>query len=250
MHDALDASDRAGDLQPLLGPGGLRPSAQRARRRAGPAAGQRRDLHDHLRAVLRQPGRLRLGAGGQGRGGGGRGRPAGPGRDGRVLRRLPDRRAPRPRWTTWSPTWSTPARSPASTTSGLGGDYDGVPVTAGRPGGRVRLSRGCWTRCAAGTGPPTDLRQLTQGNISRVLHDAEAWPAIARRSRRRSPRSRGRTGERAARGRRPGTPPTPSGPRPAGRTGCTCWPAPRRTRGRRSRPWSGRSAGRPACRSG
>ena len=36
MHDALDATRGAGDLQPLLGPGRLRPPAQRARRRAQP----------------------------------------------------------------------------------------------------------------------------------------------------------------------------------------------------------------------
>ena len=53
MRDALDVTRGAGDLLPLLGPRRVRPPAQRARRRAGPARGQRRRLHGHLRAALR-----------------------------------------------------------------------------------------------------------------------------------------------------------------------------------------------------
>ena len=52
MSDALDATTEAGDLLPLLGPRAVRPPAQRARRRAGPARRERRDLHGHLRALL------------------------------------------------------------------------------------------------------------------------------------------------------------------------------------------------------
>ena len=53
MRDALAATQRAGDLQPLLGPGGHRPRPQRPRRRAADAGRQRRGLHGHLRAAVR-----------------------------------------------------------------------------------------------------------------------------------------------------------------------------------------------------
>ena len=52
----------AGHLQPLLGASRLRQPAQRPRRRAGVAARQRRGLHGHLRADVRQPRRRPPGA--------------------------------------------------------------------------------------------------------------------------------------------------------------------------------------------
>ena len=153
MHDALGHHHRAGDLQPLLGPGGLRSSAQRAGRRAGPTAGQRRGLHDHLRAVLRQPGRLRLGVRGQGRGGGGRGRPPGPAGDGRLLRPLADAPRRRPRWTTSSPIWSTRERSRASSIWGWAATTTGCrsPRWDWRTCPAIPI---CSTRCGPATGPP------------------------------------------------------------------------------------------------
>ena len=217
---------RAGDLQPLLGPGGLRPPAQRARRRAHPAAGQRRGLHDHLRAVLRQPGHLRLGPGGARR------RPSRPestcGTWPRWTRsRRPTRlRRRRPPWTTWSPTSSTPGRSPASTTSVWAATTTASGFTAGRPGGRVRLPA-----AAGGAAGPA----LVRGRPA-PADLGQSQPGAARRRGGRS----GATGHRAPvrghdRGPRPvsrrdcsrsssGTPPTPSGPRPAGPTGSACWP--------------------------
>ena len=75
-HDARRAGGQRGpgDLLPLLGPGRLRSSAERARRRAGAAARQRRDLHDHVRAGLRLAGRPRVAAGGRSGSAGRRGR--------------------------------------------------------------------------------------------------------------------------------------------------------------------------------
>ena len=56
MHDALDVAAGPGDLLALLGPRALRQPAQRARRCAGPAGGQRRRLHGDVRAGLRVAG--------------------------------------------------------------------------------------------------------------------------------------------------------------------------------------------------
>ena len=83
--------ERAGDLLALLRPRGVRPPAQRPRRRAGPAGRERRRLHGHLRAQVREPGSVRLDRGGQG----GRSRRGDPhrrrGRRGRLPRALPPR---------------------------------------------------------------------------------------------------------------------------------------------------------------
>ena len=52
MHATLDVSSRARVLLPLLGPGAVRASPQRARRRAGPGPRLRRHRDGHLRAGL------------------------------------------------------------------------------------------------------------------------------------------------------------------------------------------------------
>ena len=62
-HHARRARRRRGTgaVLALLGPGGVRPPAQRARRRARPARRQRRGLHGHLRAEVRLPRGARVG---------------------------------------------------------------------------------------------------------------------------------------------------------------------------------------------
>ena len=119
---------------------------------------------------------------------------------------------------------------------GLGGDYDGVPVHAGRPGGRVRLSAAA--RRAAGAGlVGVRSRRLTSGNMSRVLHDAEA----GRAGERPWPPSRPCSSELAS-----GLPHAADAERGRGRRGGPAPPAcatPRRTRARPNRPWSARSGG-------
>jgi membrane dipeptidase len=96
----------------------------------------------------------------------------GPAGDGRLLRPLADgrpaghaRRRRRP-----------PRARPGGRrhrTSGLGGDYDGVPVTPVGAGGRVRYPD-LLDALRARHWSTADLRQLTQGNIRRVLRDAES----------------------------------------------------------------------------
>ena len=94
----------------------------------------------------------------------GRGRPARPARDGRLLDRTrPPRRGPR--WTTWSPTSSTPARSPASTTSAWAGTTTASPVP---PVGLEDVScyPACSTPCALGPGPRPTCTNLLRATSS------------------------------------------------------------------------------------
>ena len=155
---------------------------------------------------------------------------------------------------------STSARSPASTTSGSAATST---ASASLPVGLEDVSRypraaGCAR--ATGAGPSDDLAKLTHGNISRVLRDAEAVAAGLR-----GPRTVGRDVELLD-----GGPPGARRERRCSRSSrCTradaeraeaggadrrrAWSASRWRVGRACRPsrrWSGRSGGRPACRSG
>ena len=79
---------RAGAVHALLRPGGDRPSAQRARRRAGGAAGQRRGLHGDVRVAVRFTWNRGLVGPRRRRHGRGRRGPARPGGPGPVRREL------------------------------------------------------------------------------------------------------------------------------------------------------------------
>ena len=61
MRDVARRRRLAGAVLPLLRVRRVRPPAQRARRRADPAGRQRRDLHGHLRAAVRDAGGPRVG---------------------------------------------------------------------------------------------------------------------------------------------------------------------------------------------
>ena len=112
--------DRAGDLQPLVGPRGHRPRPQRARRRAHDARRQRRRVHGDLRARVRLDGLPGVGRRRARRDGRARRGPPRLGR--RTWPRQPTTSAATPRRWRLSPTSpitsSTSARSPASRTSG------------------------------------------------------------------------------------------------------------------------------------
>ena len=130
MRDALDVTEAPVRVLALLGPGGVRPPAQRARRRPRAPRRQRRRLHGDLRAEVRLPRRAGVGP-----------------RDPRRRRGGRGRRRRRRRRTTRSSTSARPSHPrPTATIDdvvahcehvrevagaehiGLGGDYDGVDV--------------------------------------------------------------------------------------------------------------------------
>ena len=153
-------------------------------------------------------------------------------------------RAPTRRWPTWSPTASTSARSPASTTSGSGGDYDGVDVMpvgladvcgyprlldgARRPrlvrGGpdEARLaatSTGC---CAEAEVVAAELRDTCGPSLAPDRGPRRAEPTMRPRERPARGRGAARRRRRAGRGRRRGP--------------GACWSARSRTSGRSPEP--------------
>ena len=114
----------------------------------------------------------------------------------------PDAGSHRRRWPTWSPTSSTPVRSPASTISAWAATTTGCrsprwawrtspryPRSARRAARSALVGRRIWAK-------------LCSGNISRVLHDAEVVAGDRARSRRRWPGSTAAAVERPARGGR------------------------------------------------
>ena len=165
----------AGRLLTLLGPRGLRPPAQRARRRAGPARRQRRRVHGDLRPRLRECRVRGLDARAPGRRRGGRPRPRSWRPAGRSSARpgpwsTPSRWRPSP---TWSPTASTSARSPGSTTSASAATTtapdrlpDGLQDVTGYPRLLAALAERGWSG--------DDLSRLTSRNVLRVMRDVES----------------------------------------------------------------------------
>ena len=113
-------------------------------------AGQRRRLHGDLRADVREPGRCATGT----RGSAGR-RRASPGRA-RTRSWRTGRPRPRPRRA--SPTSSTSARWPGSSTSASAATT--TAPTGSRRGSRTSPAiRGCWRRSPTAAGPTTDLAE-------------------------------------------------------------------------------------------
>ena len=168
MRDALEVSGGPGDLLPLLGPGGVRSSPERARRRAGAAARQRWGLHDHLRAGLRLAGRPGVAAGGRS------GEHGPPGSTSATWRRwaqfVRPYRASKPTATLADVVAHCEhVREVAGIDHiGLGGDYDGVDAlpegledVAGYPRLLDALAEQGWS--------DDDLAKLGWQNITRVL---------------------------------------------------------------------------------
>ena len=153
MRQALDVSSVPVIFSHSSARALCRPPAQRARRRARPARRQRRRLHGHLRAQVREPGGRATGA----------------------RRRRPRRRGDR-HATTWTPRTPSSRATDARTRAGrharrrgrprrarargrrvdhigLGGDYDGADVAA-RPGSRTSpATHGCSQHSPTAAGP-------------------------------------------------------------------------------------------------
>ena len=167
----------AGHLLALVGAGPLRSPPQRAGRRAGPAAGQRRRVHGDVRARVRVPGVPGLGARSSPRRCEQRGvdlahvgarATCGPsGSSGWPLIRVPWSRSPR-----WPTTSSMCARWPGSTTSASAAT---TTASSQLPEGLQDVS--CYPALIAellGRGwSEADCGKLASGNILRVMRERE-----------------------------------------------------------------------------
>ena len=76
-------------------------------------------------------------------------------------------------WPTWSPTASTSARSPGSTTSGSAATTT-APSRSPTGCRTSPATRGCWPRWPSAAGPSEDLSRLTSRNVLRVMRDVES----------------------------------------------------------------------------
>ena len=191
MRARARRSAGAGDLLALLGARAGRPSAQRARRRAAPGGAQRRRGDGQLQPRLRIRCTQRAGR---------RTRPpsrratAAPPYGGLYIGQPERAKAALKAWEQAHPEAardpqrrgrphrSHPARSPASTTSGIGSDFDGieeVPVgledVSKFPQLFAELARRGWS--------DADLAKLAGGNLLRALAGAEQAAAQLRKQR-------------------------------------------------------------------
>ena len=180
-----------------------------------------------------------LGHGGQGRGRGGRSGPAGPRRDVRLLRQLPDAGATGVAGRRGRPPGARP-RGRRHRPSGPGRGLRRCPRHPGRPGGRLGLPAVAGGAARSALVGSAICASCARGTSAGCCTTPRRWPAGERVE----------PAGRPARGRRPERRRRRARRSPGERTGCTCWPAPRRTRGRPSRLSSGRFAAAPRGRSG
>ena len=164
MNAALDVGAGPGDLLPLLGARAGRQPAQRARRRAAPARGQRRRVHGRVRPVLR----LRRTA------------PTGspPGASAEVSRAARTRRT-WPRSSACCPEWEQDHPMPSATLAQVADHIDHVREVAGVEPRRHRrrLRRHPSSPTACRTSPATRRCSPSCSGGAGPKRTARPWPA-------------------------------------------------------------------------